>query len=443
MQKSLTELLRASLGTLGGRLIAAILGLLVSLIIGRVYGSTMIGFLGIVNSIVLLASIPARMGFGVSVMRFIPEYKLNQPEGAALQLFNKIIFAVLLSSIFTACMINVFEDYWRDLFQQKFDTSIISIVLSLAIVSNVILTVCTAAMRAFKYNFLFILFQFLPALLNLLCLLVLMQVFTNLAPVYAFVIAILTCSILAVTFVNFRESRILRNDSCHDIRLTKLIAISLPMMATGIAAVFGSQYGVIYLGSVGSLAEVGLYVTGLRFATMTGMGLKALNSVAGPQISGLYFSGRTDEMFLIARFISAISGLVALMACLFFVLFGETMIVLLFGADFEGSYPILMVLMVSQFINSATGPTGLILNMSGHQKKCTLITFLASCSFVIASFLLVPEFGAIGLALGVVVFESVWGALCLLVIHREFKQLPICRPADIRHIYNKYKPSWF
>ena len=444
MDKSLSELLRAALATLGGRISAAALGLIVSVIVARAYGANMIGFLALVNSIAMLSSIPAKMGFGVSIMRFIPEYKINLPQRAALRLFNHVVIITLVSSVFVAVILSFLKVYWVDLLPQEFDMLNFEVILGLAIVSNVILTICTVSMRAFNFNRVFIIFQFLPALINLLCLLFLMQLFKSLAPVYAFIIAIFVSSILAFTIVNYLESKTLQGPSgeaCHDIRLTKILSISIPMMFTGMAAVLASEYGVIYLGSVTSLAEVGLYATGLRFAMMTGMGLKALNSVAGPKVSGLYFSGQIKEMFVVARFISAISAGVALMTCLFFVLFGETMIVLLFGADFEGSYPVLMVLMVSQVINAAAGPTGLVLNMAGHEKKCTLITFIASVSLIMTSFLLVPELGAIGLALGVLVFEIVWNGLGLLTLYSEYNQHTIFRASELRAFYNKLKRS--
>ena len=78
--KPFFDILRSASLTLIGRIVAALLGLAVSIIIARTYGPAMTGFLGIIGAAALLFAHPAAAGFHIAVLRFIPEYKTKYPN---------------------------------------------------------------------------------------------------------------------------------------------------------------------------------------------------------------------------------------------------------------------------------------------------------------------------------------------------------------------------
>ncbi len=71
----------------------------------------------------------------------------------------------------------------------------------------------------------------------------------------------------------------------------------------------------------------------------------------------------------------------------------------LFGPDFTAAYPLMFVLAFGLLARASVGPAERILSMLGEQRACAAAYFIASMVNLIACFILVPRYGAMGAAI--------------------------------------------
>jgi O-antigen/teichoic acid export membrane protein len=136
--------------------------------------------------------------------------------------------------------------------------------------------------------------------------------------------------------------------------------------------------------------------------------------MAAPKFSELFHMGRVDDLFRIARKSTKLIfwSTVPLLATL--ILFGKSILHVLFGRDFAAAYPAMVILVLGQFVNSISGSTGYFMNMTGHQKVFRNIVFLAAVINVSLCWALIPPFGIEGASIAGMVSLVFWN-VCILV----------------------------
>jgi O-antigen/teichoic acid export membrane protein len=91
----------------------------------------------------------------------------------------------------------------------------------------------------------------------------------------------------------------------------------------------------------------------------------------------------------------------------------------MFGPEFVRALPILLMLVVSQFIRAAFGPSMLTLISAGAQKSVVKVFSVAIVGFAAANMVLVPIYGLIGAGVAFVVMTAFWTAsLALIAKHK-------------------------
>lgn len=143
--------------------------------------------------------------------------------------------------------------------------------------------------------------------------------------------------------------------------------------------------------------QVGLYSTVHRLAFVVNFILMVFNSVLAPRFASLYKSGEHKKLDILVRkstlYMTAFSTPLALLLFAF-----PSFWLSLFGDEFAVAAPILMILVIAQLINVATGSVGFLLNMTGHQKDMRNIVLMTGAVTIGLSFFFIPMLG-------------IWGAL--------------------------------
>ncbi len=70
----------------------------------------------------------------------------------------------------------------------------------------------------------------------------------------------------------------------------------------------------------------------------------------------------------------------------------------LFGSEFAGAYPAMLILSVGLMARAATGPSEFVLNMLGRQNDCARSFATAAAVSIVLNLLLIPHWGAFGAA---------------------------------------------
>lgn len=189
------------------------------------------------------------------------------------------------------------------------------------------------------------------------------------------------------------------------------LAAAFPMALTEGLRVVQGQVAILALGTMVDMAEVGQFRVAASLMIAMMFPLSVFNLVVAPHVSSL--AAAQDRRRLGKLLNHAALGMTASMLLVLapFALAGHELIGLVFGYEFAGAAPILLILGAGMLANAVFGPGATALNMLGHPGRVTRAA-LWSVSLLCA--LLWPCIvlgGAVGAACAVSVAMLVWSAM--------------------------------
>ena len=199
-----------------------------------------------------------------------------------------------------------------------------------------------------------------------------------------------------------------------------ILSISLPMLMTSTMMFLIGQTGILMLGMFRSEAEVGYYAIAVKLATLTTFVLGAVNSMAGPKFSELFYTHKMDELFHVAKKSAKLIFVTTTPILLCFMIFGKFILGMVFGQEFAVAYPALVLLVMGQFVNSISGSTGIFMNMTGNQNIFRNIMTIAACLNIGLNLWLIPYLGINGAALAAMISLSIWNISTLAYMKIKF-----------------------
>lgn len=101
------------------------------------------------------------------------------------------------------------------------------------------------------------------------------------------------------------------------------------------------------------------------------------------------------------------------------VLFGQEVIVLLFGAQYQEATPALIILLLSLSLSASTDLFGYALTGLGRTGKSLSVNALRAIVSVAGGFLLIPHLGFVGAATAIALSQLISAPLSWLYLHRE------------------------
>ena len=185
----------------------------------------------------------------------------------------------------------------------------------------------------------------------------------------------------------------------------------IPLAVIASMWIVNSQADIVILGFLKSSKDVGIYRVAVQIAMLSSFGLQAVNSVVAPRFAALYVREEMLELQKIATRSAQLALSFNFMFTIFIVLFGKVFLSSLFGEDFLSAYIPLLILFVGQLVNSAVGPVGFLLNMTGHEKDTARGMILATCVNVILNFFLIPSLGTKGAAIATAISMIIWNMI--------------------------------
>jgi O-antigen/teichoic acid export membrane protein len=197
------------------------------------------------------------------------------------------------------------------------------------------------------------------------------------------------------------------------------VAAGVPLAITEVLRQLDSAYGVLVLGAMTTLVETGIFRVAASSVVMLALPLSVLHVVVGPTLARLRHEGRRREL---QHLLSLSAGLMfgaALIGTLFVALFGEWLIVLLFGAEYGPAWLPLLLLCLGQCVSGFFGLAFLLLGVGGGEKELARAFFAGILVSVCGAVLVAPAWGATGVAGAAVVGAVVNNGLCAYYVWRE------------------------
>lgn len=179
----------------------------------------------------------------------------------------------------------------------------------------------------------------------------------------------------------------------------------------------------VMIGSLLNTDLAGIYNASTRTAQLVVFGLSAVNAMLGPMVSGMHSTGQAKQLQRVLRM--AALGLFAYTALgsLALIAFGPW-VLRLFGEEFATGYAPLVIMVVAQTVNATCGSVGLLLQMTGHQRKVASVLAVAATLNVVLNFALIPLYGMNGAAFSTGISMIIWNVAMLLIVRRTLRLNP-------------------
>jgi O-antigen/teichoic acid export membrane protein len=157
--------------------------------------------------------------------------------------------------------------------------------------------------------------------------------------------------------------------------------------------------------------QVGIYRIAVQISMLAAFGLHAVNMVVTPRFAELYMQNRLAPL----KHLVVAGGRVAqgftLLVTVGFLLVGKPCLRLIFGPVYTASYLPIVILLIGQMVNSATGSVGNLLNMTGYERETLRGTAVAAAIGIALDVLLIPVWGIRGAATATAVSMAIWKVL--------------------------------
>lgn len=178
------------------------------------------------------------------------------------------------------------------------------------------------------------------------------------------------------------------------------------------------QLDTVVLGGLVGVSDIGNYQIAKRIGLAALRLARPVQFVVFPKLSQLWARGETRRLTALTLRLNGLLGLLGLVAVGLVWLVGDTAIRLLFGPDFAGAVPLLVLHMAAAgclLFGAVLNPALLSI---GQDKALLGITLLATAIFFAGLGPLVSQYGIIAASALHVVFNLVWSAGCLWVFLR-------------------------
>lgn len=196
--------------------------------------------------------------------------------------------------------------------------------------------------------------------------------------------------------------------------------------------VFNTNIPILTLGILSSNEDVAVFKVASQFATLSGLGIIAVNFVIGPKIAEEYArkNMKNIQSYLTTGSFTILS--ITFPIALFFIIFGSHTLTLLFGEAYAAGSKELAILCFAQIINALGGSVGIALNMMGKEKDTFSGMVVAAFVNGVCCYLFIPEYGATGAAYASLISFTVWNSILCLKLYYKTGLLTIPLPGKFR-----------
>jgi len=194
---------------------------------------------------------------------------------------------------------------------------------------------------------------------------------------------------------------------------------ALPFMFLTGAFIIMSRTDVVMIGVLASQREVGLFNAGLQAALLADLGLSISNSIVAPEFARLNANGEQSQLQYLAASTARIVLVFGLAILAILTLFGNALLGLMFGAEFQAAYNAMIILVIGRCISLLFGEPGFLLNMTGNQSLTLRLVAGTAVLNIALNAILIPFAGIEGAALSTSIALVTWRILAYLAVWRR------------------------
>ena len=392
------EVLVNSSKTILIKVFGLIAGLLISIFLARSLGPEGLGVVNFANKFGMILLILTMFGFQNVIIKFIAVAKGRRDNLAiSTALKTSLVFNGILSVVIAsigAIVLPLILDTWLG----NQDLYIPLLIVFVMLIPQTISMVYGSALNGFgKIWQANLVNQTLSALLVGLGLILYWSFNIFFTPISVLLLYAISRTILVVV-VKVLWNQSFKSKIKGQFNFKPMLKMAKPLMLVTGTGVIASNADAIMLGMFGTFKDVGIYSVAARLALLTSFFLQVTNAAISPKLASLFDESKISEMILMVQRVTKGLTLVALLFVIFFVTLGQWLLGF-WGVEFQQAYWVLVIIVIGQFFNIATGCSGMLLVMCGYEKTHGYISLAALILNIILNVVLISNFGALGAAI--------------------------------------------
>ncbi|MBN1814163.1 MAG: flippase [Anaerolineae bacterium] len=207
-----------------------------------------------------------------------------------------------------------------------------------------------------------------------------------------------------------------------------VVSFAAVMLAIGMTGYAFQQLNLLITGLYLDTTQVGLYAAAASIGALVPSTLAAINSIFAPIVAELRSKGEHSQLTqlfqTLTKWLVAFTWPLAVVVVVF-----SSMIMRIYGAEFEKAASVLAIIAVGQTVNVATGSVGVMLVMSGYQRLELICGICTGFLSVALSIVLIPEWGIFGAGLATAVGQALVNLVRVILVRRVLYVTPYDRSA--------------
>ena len=224
-----------------------------------------------------------------------------------------------------------------------------------------------------------------------------------------FVASLLSMILVVVFLFRYYPKELIATKPTYEVKYWLLNAIPLFLIA-GIQ-IINNRADILMLGAMMSSYEVGIYDVAMRGAELIIFFVVVFNISIASTFSKLYTEGNFEKLSKVITNATRIIFLLTMPVALVLFIFGDNLIGFVFGKEYLSGLFALYILMAGHLFNVMTGPSDLLLIMSGYQKVTAICMAFAAIVNVALNYILIPLYGVEGACIANLVSNVIWNGL--------------------------------
>ena len=181
---------------------------------------------------------------------------------------------------------------------------------------------------------------------------------------------------------------------------------------------------VLVVGALTDPTTTGLYIVASRIASLAATPATLLDQVVAPRVAEAAEYGEKNRLRDLSWEYAVLSFVGCVVLLGFLALFGVQFIRVLFGDAYQESLTILWVLLAGHVANAMTGPTGILLSMTGSHRVSIVVSGASVICYFFLLYLWAPTYFAMGAASAFSVAIGLKVLLQLLLVIRRLRFNP-------------------
>jgi O-antigen/teichoic acid export membrane protein len=197
---------------------------------------------------------------------------------------------------------------------------------------------------------------------------------------------------------------------------------AIPLLLLSVVQGLNTQMEVILLGAIKGSTEAGLLTVASRAAGVVAFVLVAVGYPISPLVARLHASGQNDLLRRTVRRTALTVFLASVPIAVGAIAFAHPLL-RLFGGEFAGGGTALILLVLGQLAFAATGLSGTVLVMTGHESWLLRGAVVGAVANVVLNAALIPPFGLNGAAAGTAIALTAMN-ICMAYFARRRAGVP-------------------